>query len=211
MYQNIEIKAYKESPEGTYLKILVPHVSLTDELKQCKIDNLVKGELRLDDPRYITADQRKKAYATIADISRHTGYLPEEAKEWLKYLHIARTGCKYFSLSNCSVTTAREYINTLIDYALENGVILDDLALNRTDDTGAYLYSCLKRRKCCICGLDGEIHHVDAIGMGNNRRTLDDSKHKKICLCRECHTEIHKIGVETFCNKYKVYGIIFNE
>ncbi|MFQ9151616.1 MAG: putative HNHc nuclease [Blautia sp.] len=55
----------------------------------------------------ISIEQRKKAYATIRDISDYTGYLPEVQKEWLKYLHIANTGCRYFSLSDCSMDTAR--------------------------------------------------------------------------------------------------------
>ena len=54
----------------------------------------------------------------VRDISEYTGYLPEEQKEWLKYLHIERTGCQYFSLSTCSITTAREYINTILDLSL---------------------------------------------------------------------------------------------
>ena len=37
---------------------------------------------------------------TIRDISDYTGYLPEVQKEWLKYLHIAKTGCEYFLLSD---------------------------------------------------------------------------------------------------------------
>ena len=152
----------------------------------------------------------KKAYATIRDIADWTGEPPEAMKEWLKYLHISRTGCRYFSLSNCSIDTAREYINTLLDYALENGIILLDFGVNRTDDIDRYLYSCLKNKRCAICGRDGEVHHVDAIGMGNDRRKTDDSKKRKICLCREHHTIAHTIGMELFSETYKVYGIIYN-
>lgn len=209
MYQNILIKSYKEAPEGTYLMILVPHVSLTNELKICKTDGRVKGELKLDDPRLISAEQRKKAYATIADIAFYLGYASEEVKEILKVYYCISSGEKMFSLSNCSRTTARKFISYILDFALEWGIPLADLGINRTDDISAYLYSCLKHKRCCRCGRDGEIHHIDTIGMGNNRKTLDDSKHKKMCLCRECHTEIHRIGVKSFCDKYKVYGIVF--
>ena len=128
-------------------------------------------------------------------------------KEWLKYLHIARTGSEYFSLSDCSVDTAREFINTILDYALEMGIELTDFAVNRTDDTSRYLYSCMKNKRCAVCGRDGEVHHVDTIGMGNDRRKVDDSKYRKICLCRKHHTEIHTIGTTSFQEKYHVYGI----
>lgn len=90
------------------------------------------------------------------------------------------------------------------------GIPLLDFALNRTDDIGHYLYACLKLRKCAICGRDGEIHHVDTIGMGNDRRKVDDSDYRKICLCRKHHTEAHSIGMTEFEDRYKVYGIKFD-
>lgn len=176
------------------------------------LDNQVKTcNVWLDDGRHISAEQRKKAYATINDVASYTGEMPETMKEWLKYLHIYRTGCKYFSLSSCTMDTAREFINTILDYALEMGVPLLDFAHNRTDDIGHYLYACLKLRKCAVCGKDGEIHHVDTIGMGNDRRKVDDSDHRKICLCRKHHTDAHSIGMTEFESRYKVFGIKFKE
>lgn len=204
MYEFAKITAYKVGQEGTELKIFIPKKNLQEPIESKHMRNC---GVWLDDGRTISAEQRKKAYATIADISLHTGYLPEELKEWLKYLHIIKTGCKYFSLSNCTMDTAREFINTILDYALENGVILDDLGVNRTDDINHYLYACLKNKKCAVCGLKGEIHHWDAIGMGNDRKRYDDSLNRKICLCRTHHTEAHTIGREKFESKHKVYGI----
>lgn len=69
----------------------------------------------------------------------------------------------------------------------------------------------MKLKKCAICGREGEIHHVDTIGMGNDRRKVDDSDYRKICLCRQHHTEAHNIGMTEFESKYKVYGIKFEE
>ena len=56
-----------------------------------------------------------------------------------------------------------------------------------------------------------EIHHEDAIGMGNDRRRVDDSRYKKICLCRMHHTMAHQLGVKRFREMYKVYGIVVKE
>ena len=159
----------------------------------------------------ISIEQRKKAYATIRDIADYTGNLPEAQKEDLKILHIARTGDAYFSLSDCSMDTAREFINTIMDYVIENGIPLAERGVNRTDDIGRYLYACIKNKKCAICGKDGEIHHEDAIGMGRDRTMVDDSDYRKICLCREHHTIAHQIGVVRFREMYKVYGIVVKE
>ena len=208
MHALVKINQYREQKDGTDLVVSVPDLKLGDMLQRKRICN---AEIRFDDGRHISAEQRKKAYATIRDISDWTGYLPEEMKEILKYQHMMRTGDSYFSLSNCSMDTAREFINTILEFALENGIPLSDNAIERTDDIGRYLYYCLLHKKCAICGKDGEIHHEDAIGMGNDRTKVDDSSYKKICLCREHHTLAHSLGVIRFREMYKVYGIVVKD
>lgn len=208
MHALVKINQYREQKDGTDLVVSVPDLKLGDMFQRKKIRN---AEIRFDDGRHISSEQRKKAYATIRDISDWTGYLPEEMKEILKYQHMMRTGDAYFSLSNCSMDTAREFINTILEFALENGIPLSDNAIERTDDIGRYLYYCLLHKKCAICGKDGEIHHEDAIGMGNDRTKVDDSSYKKICLCREHHTLAHSLGVIRFREMYKVYGIVVKD
>lgn len=201
----VKILAYKQVEDITYLK-------LEGNLKHIfEKYGVSTGELRLDDTRRITAEQRKKLYATIKDIADYTGDVPEYIKEYLKFSFAADTGQEHFSLSDCSVTTAKEFINYVIEFVIQHGIPLKHLAIDRTDDIGRYLYYCLKYKKCCICGRQGELHHTDAIGMGNDRRTYDDSQNEKMCLCRVHHSEAHTIGKKSFCEKYKVFGVIFNE
>lgn len=169
------------------------------------------GELYTADNREITPEQRKKIYATIRDIADYTGYLPEEAKEYLKYEWICQTGRQYISFSDCSVTDARDFINFLLDYAIREGIHLTSGLVERSDDIARTLWQCMKHRKCCICGRHGEIHHVDHIGLGYDRKKKEDSDHRKMCLCREHHTEAHSMGEEAFCKKYHVFGVIFEE
>ena len=208
MHEVVTLDKYREVDNGTEIIIRIPDKKIGEFLSQKCIK---KAEMRFDDGRIISIEQRKKAYATIRDIADYTGYLPEEQKEWLKYLYIQKTGDDYISLSDCSMDQAREFINVILEYAIESGIQLSEHAINRTDDIGKYLYFCIKHKKCAICGQDGEIHHEDAIGMGNDRKTLDDSNHKKICLCRKHHTIAHQMGVDRFTKMYKVYGIIVKE
>ena len=208
MYEEVILNKYKETQNGTELIITIPGKKIGEILTD---KHIKKAEMRFDDGRHISIDQRKKAYATIRDISEYTGYTPEEQKQWLKVLYVVKTGREDISLSNCSMDEAREFINVILEYAIENGVQLSEEAVNRTADIGKYLYFCLKHRKCAVCGASGEIHHEDAIGMGNDRKTVDDSKHKKICLCRKHHTIAHQMGVERFRKNYKVYGIVIKE
>lgn len=208
MYELARITGIRTDMEGTEMKVFVPKRNLIDLVMDKRIR---QAELRLDDGRVITSMQRRKAYATLRDMSDWTGYPPEQMKELMKYFYIEQTGEDYFSLSDCTVDTAREFITFLIEFSLEQGIQLTDLAINRTDDIGKYLYYCLKHKKCAVCGRDGEIHHVDTIGMGNDRKRVDDSEYRKICLCRQHHTEAHTIGMQTFEKKYKVYGIMDKE
>ncbi len=202
------LEKYRVDSSGTHLQIKIPDKDISYYIMDKKAKY---GELRIDDGRHISALQRKKIYATIRDISDWTGYVPEEQKEWLKFLHTEQTGEPYFSLSNCSMDTAREFINTILEYALKEGVPLSEAGVYRTDDIGRYLYFCLKHKKCAICGLPGEIHHVDTIGMGRDRKQVDDSDYRKICLCRKHHTIAHARGMDALEKMYHVYGIKFDE
>ena len=212
MFMAVQATIRKETSVGTYLNILAPGVSLINELKKHAVDKPLTGELRLDDGRTISGEQRKKAYATLRDIMVYTGDYPLEAtKEDMKALFYARSGCDAFSLSDCSMTTARLFINHLIDFAFEWEIPLMDTVINRTDDINAAVFASLKHKRCILCNSPGETHHWDAIGRGYDRTTYDDNHLRKICLCRKHHTEAHQIGRAEFEERYHVYGIIYNE
>lgn len=204
MREVIQIKGYMPIEKGTMLKVFVPKdISYIFEEKAAN-----QGEIRIDDGRHISAEQRRKAFATIGDIAAYTGDVPMSVEYDMKWQHMSRTGCEYFSLSDCSMDTAREFINTLMEFCLEWDIPLSEEGYKRTDDIGKYLYYCLKTRHCAVCGKSkSEIHHWDRIGMGFNRNKVDDSNHRKICLCREHHTIAHARGNDTFEQMYHVYGI----
>lgn len=208
MYTTGQIIESKKSGGFTDIWVQIPGEDY-DGLIQRK--EMSKVGIWLDDGRLISVDQRKKAYATIRDFADYTGYSPEEAKEVLKALYVERTGEPYFSLSDCSMDTARMFINHMLDICLEHGIILTDEAWERTDDITHMLHSCIRYRKCAVCGRAGEIHHWDAIGMGQDRKHYDDSRNRKVCLCRKHHTLAHAHGREWVIRTYHVYGIIYDE
>lgn len=168
--------------------------------------------VRYDDGRHITADQRKKAYAIIGDIAEFTGNVPEWEKELQKYFYIERYGEEYFSLSDCTVTQARDFISFLIDFCFENDIGTRDTLLNNTDDINRYLYSCLANRKCAVCNGKAEIHHCEGskVGMGFNRRKIDNVGRYAIALCRKCHNRAHN-DEKGFFEKNHIYGIRLDE
>ncbi|WP_130806504.1 putative HNHc nuclease [Senegalia massiliensis] len=206
-----QVIGIKETDKGTDLIVRIPGEKVKHKIIKVKNGNVINSEIKIDDNRIITSDQRKKIYATIKDISDYLGEWPSYYKEFLKFNFCFKNNIEYFSLSDCSISIAREFITYLIDFILEHDIPLSDKVLNRVDDIDRYLYGCIKHKRCCICGRRAELHHVDVIGIGNNRNTLDDSKYRKMALCREHHTESHKIGQDTFNKKYKVYGITYED
>ncbi|WP_165206745.1 putative HNHc nuclease [Weissella sagaensis] len=166
--------------------------------------------VEVQDERQLSNLQRKKAYAVMGEIVKYTGYLPEEAKEWMKYLFTAETGHPYFSFSDADMTTAREFITFLLDYAIKHHIPMMHSGLTYQDDLDAYMYQSLKYRSCVICGERADVHHIDTVGMGNDRALVDHRKKDLIALCREHHQEAHQLGWPTFKKKYHVKGIKLN-
>lgn len=206
-----QITGIRETEKGTDLMLHIPGEKVQIEITKYRNNNKINAEIRIDDNRTITVDQRKKIFATIKDIALYTGHHPEDLRAILLYDYCIDTGEIPFSLSNCSISQARDYITFIIDFILKHNIPLSDAALSRTDDIDKYLYGCIKHKRCCICGRNGETHHYDSIGMGNDRKTVDDSKYRKIQLCRKHHSEAHTIGRDTFEKKYHVYGVTYQE
>ena len=205
-----KIKAVKETDEGTDLIIHIPGEHIKNKAMKYSND----AEIRLNDNRTITPEQRKKIYATIKDISLYTGDEPEYLKEFLKFDYCGESGEEYFSLSNCSIGTAKDFITHIIDFVLKYNIPLSDIGVNRTDDIDKYLYGCIKYRRCAITGRAGaDIHHCEGsrIGMGGNRKKISNKGRKLIALSRVWHNKVHQEGEEEIFKLYKIYGITLND
>lgn len=100
---------------------------------------------------------------------------PEELRQYLEWDFCSRAMREWFSLSDCDMTTAREFITYLISFCFHWGVPTKDSLLTQTDDIGKYLYLCLENRRCAICNRPAEVHHVDRIGMGMCKLMLQES------------------------------------
>lgn len=170
-----------------------------------------RAEIVFDDNRIISSLQRKKAWALMGDISRWTGYSMLEVAEQMKIRFCIEQNMEWLSLSNCSVTDARNFITFLIDFCFEWNIPFKEKGLDLHDDIRAYLWLCIKHRKCAICGLKADIHHVDTVGMGRDRRKVRHDELRMIALCRKHHSESHNIGQSTFDEKYMVQGIKLND
>ena len=170
--------------------------------------------VELVDERHISADQRKKAYVLISYIAAWWGYTPLECmKEMLKLMFIgeAKTLRRSFSLSDCDMTTARLFITDLIDFCILHGVDVGEPLYQLSEDIPRYVWACLMNKRCAVCGRKAELHHVDAVGMGRNRKEICHIGMRALPLCREHHTEIHAVGWEDFLRRYILEPVKIDE
>lgn len=170
-------------------------------------------ELRMDDGRTISAEQRRKVFALIGDIARWNGDEPDDLRKRLVWDFCREQDIPPFSLKTADMTTAREFINYLIELCFRFDVPSMDVLLHRTDDVSRYLYLCLAYRKCCICGKKADVHHCEGskIGAGADRRKVHHKGREAIALCRRHHCQIEQKGDAWFFEAFHVYGTKLDE
>ena len=194
------INDYSVTEAGTYLVVHIPDWAPKYNLAD-------HCELRFDDGRQISVDQRRLLYALFRDISWWSGHDIEEIKTYLKIDFMIDCKQDYFSLANTDMTTARKFIEYVLEFVFKHAIPLKHKVKNLAKEVNNYLYLCIVNRSCAECGNYADIHHADAIGMGRDRSGIDHAKHKLIALCRKHHNEVHSIGWLTFREKYHLDGI----
>ena len=196
-----------ESPQGVVVYTTRPPVdNLSDEV-------LVYWQ----DSRSRTLEQIRKAWALMGEIAECQGqgkddvYREQSTAFSLKHLEILQG--ELFHLSTATVSTARAFINLLIEIILEYGIPTKEPLYGLCDDIERYVYACLMNKKCAVCGKKADIHHCEGstVGMGRNRKTMVHLGLELMPLCREHHGECHNIGQKAFNEKYHLQGIPADE
>ena len=179
----------------------------------CFDHNARTAEVRIDDGRRITNDQRRKIYATMRDIAEWMGDTPDAVKGYFKWSFCGDEAHEDFSLSDVDRETAGEFLSYLIDFCIQNNVPCSDPLWDRCEDIERYMYACVMNRICCITGKkNAQIHHVDRIGMGRNRNTICQVGMLVVPLAGDLHTMIHYTGGEQeFYEKHHITPIALTE
>lgn len=177
--------------------------------KPLSIDIMVDAAERIEQLNRITDEQRKKIYALCKDISNYYGNGEEDAKTQMKEHYCLITERPPFSLADCSKEEAGKFLEYLLDFCMSNGIALSQKPGDILTDLQLAQKMCIEKKICCICGKPGEIHHYDAIGLSHRRgNEEDETTLRKMCLCRQHHTEAHNMGKEDFCNLYHIEPVL---
>ena len=171
---------------------------IKQDIKECYIDYI--------DSRSLSDKQRRFCYSLINAISEWSGSSVQDIKEAFKLEFWAdkvdTLADKIFSLSNAPMSLVAEFQKFLIAFVLENDVPTKFPLIDYVDDVDHYVYMCLIHKKCAICGKKAELHHIDTVGLGNDRTQINHIGKESISLCREHHKEFHDIGKASFFEKY---------
>ena len=100
---------------------------------------------------------------------------------------------------------------SLGEFCILWGIPTKDSLLDRAPDVARYIYKCALNKRCCISGKKAELHHLDAVGMGRNRKDIIHLGMEVIPLSASLHKEAHTIGKKSFCEKYHVFGVRADE
>lgn len=201
--------------DANWLTIRVPYTP--EYVRQ----NVQKAVVFLPDGRRHTIDQHGKVWALIGEIALWAGYKARESSEvnalmkaeflQKRFDSLSAAAIKAFSMSDVDVSTASLYISWLVDFVLENNVPTKRPVTELCEDVQAAVYSALIHKRCIVCGKKAELHHVDRIGMGNNRNEVQHIGRECLPLCREHHTEIDHRGDAAFCELYHVEPVKIDE
>ena len=194
---------YIKNEDGSY-NVVVPDVQL-NEMDQLMIDNgyPLEVELNVVDGREITIKQRKKIFALLNDIYMHTGQPQDDLRQMFQFYLQTIKGYDPISLSDCSVTVARELIEVILEWTFLHNVPLNHKTSDLLKEDAKFIYLTVINRQCIICGKPkSDLAHKQAIGRGRNRNKMDHYGHEVLALCRNHHTEQHQIGINSFNRKY---------
>lgn len=167
----------------------------------------------LQDLRKITEQQRKFIFALIGEISHYTGEHKEELRLRLSVANAIYREIETESLSNASVSYANDLIEFIILHMIDHEIPFSNKPLLEYEYSfnTKQVYAMALKRICVVCGRRADLHHLDKIGMGNNRNKIDHVGLRVLPLCREHHNEIHNTGDDKFINKYILTPIVVDK
>ena len=201
--------------DARYLTVRVPY---TPEYVS---KDMSKAVVFLMDGRKHSRDQHGKVFALIGEIAMWAGYKASEENEvnadmkrdflLKRFDELSAAAIKSFSMSDGDVSTVSLYISHLIDFILEHNIPTKRPLTEMCEDIQQAVYSAMMHKRCIVCGQKADLHHVDRVGMGNNRREICHIGMRALSLCREHHNEAHQHGDAALMDKYHLEPVVIDE
>jgi len=192
-----------EVVSGTIIKLDEGGVIIHIPLSSINLDRAILRQYKdvlvgFHDGRTISPEQRRKAHALINEIADWMGDVADYVKRLIKLEFITNRlndlNRALFSLSDCDMTTAKEFISYLVDFIIRFEVPTRVPLVQLSDDVERYVYMTLLYKQCAVCGKRGELHHDPPLGLGADRTETPQLGWPAMCLCRIHHNQAHAQG-----------------
>lgn len=193
---------------------VVINLDSVEDWQEQELTQLPRIELDVDSAKEITIDQRKKAFAMLHDIAEYTGYSLRESEEMMKIRFISTLkNPKFFSLSNCRREKATDFIQFMINFCLDQSIPFTTKVSDEIQQSYALRCKLVMNRLCFVCGKpNAQLDHVNTIGMGRNRRHVNQVGYYAWTLCNEHHISgKHTEGIISFMQKYQIKPVKLNK
>ena len=173
----------------------------------------LEADIKIIDTRLITDKQRKFIFALCSDYEFYTGDDKEMFRLLMQQFNANIREIEIESLSTCSVKYANGLIDTIINFMIDNEVPISKKHLedNAYKFTKQQVYAMTLKRVCVVCGGRADIHHIDTVGIGNDRKKISHIGKRVLPLCRVHHSEAHTIGDDKFISNYHLTPITVDE
>lgn len=177
--------------------------------KKCK-----NVEILIQDGRQISQKQRSAIWSLIGEIAEWQGESKSKTMKdminsamKLGFLYsVGEDESNSFSLSDTTTSIATAYQEYLIQFMIENEIPTNFKLNELTSDINRFVYVSAINKRCAICGIKADLHHVERVGMGRNRNDIVHIGMECLPLCRLHHIEAHTMSDEDFFSKYHLDG-----
>lgn len=170
-------------------------------------------ELKIIDKRSMSDKQRRFIFKLCQEVEDNTGLDKEMFRYQSMIKNTKENEISKASLTAYSMQDANKLIDLIIEHFIENEIPLDSKILEDNDFklNQKHIYIMCLKRKCAVCSRHADLHHVDTVGMGRDRKTISHIGLRMLPLCRVHHTEAHTIGDKTFIERYHLDPIVIDE
>lgn len=197
---------YQEKENGKY-DVIVEDVEIPyKNLEDLQFQLGTEVDIKFIDPNDISHKQRKMIFALLNDIEAYTGDPVEYRRHFLtQEFKLYKNIIDNFSLSDCSMTDAREFIDFILSFIFKFNIPLRKETSSLMKEEKGFLYFATITKKCVICGKpNSDLAHHYHIGRGMNRQQMNHYGYEVLALCREHHSIQHKMGIRSFDEYYKL-------
>lgn len=209
----MEYEAYIKKVSGNEVTFLLDRDLDIAEAQRLSTTGKPRSVIRIIDERNMTRAQNGLIHGLFTDIAIYTGYPKEYIKDLMKDMFAGTKALETFSMENYGISQvfAGEFIEYILEFCFDNEIPFKYQQFHLSGDITRILFLYLKHRQCFVCGKPhSDVAHYESVGMGRNRKTIDHSQHRFMCLCRKHHQEQHQIGLKEFMNKYVLIPIKLN-